>query len=108
MKVAGCNNEGGYEGQDLANYEVGLAQSPSDTRRRILESMSEVKEASYTDCGCNAGFEPGLVLDPFCGSGKALSVAKRLGYKAIGIDLNPGYCKLAAKEVSKISIPMEL
>ena len=50
----------------------------------------------------------GVVLDPFCGSGKALSVAKRLGRKAIGIDLNPDYCKLAIKEVSKISIPMEL
>jgi DNA modification methylase len=108
MRIAGCDKQGAYKGQDTANYEEGLAQSPSDTKRRILESMSEAKELGYTDCGCNAGFEPGVVLDPFCGSGKALSVAKRLGRKCIGIDLNPDYCKLAIKEVSKISIPMEL
>jgi DNA modification methylase len=66
------------------------------------------KEDGYTDCGCNAGFEPGVVLDQFCGSGTTLAVAKRLGRKAIGIDINPDYCKLAVKRLQEIPMAMEL
>ena len=61
----------------------------------------------YTDCGCNAGFEPGVVLDQFCGSGTTLAVAKRLGRKGIGIDISEDYCKLAVKRIQGISLPME-
>lgn len=84
------------EGQDTEIGTQGRAGEP------------EVIDKGYTDCGCNAGWTSGVVLDPFCGSGKALSVAKRLGRKCIGIDLNPDYCKLAVKELQKISMPMEL
>ena len=62
----------------------------------------------YTDCGCNAGYESGVVLDPFCGSGTALAVAKRLGRKSIGIDISENYCKLTVKRIQGISLPMEL
>jgi len=62
----------------------------------------------YTDCGCNAGFEPGVVLDQFCGSGTTLVVAKKLGRKSIGIDISPNYCKLTVKRLQEIPIPMEL
>jgi DNA modification methylase len=35
------------------------------------------------------------VLDPFCGSGTACLVAKKLGRSYIGFDLNPEYVKMA-------------
>jgi len=54
---------------------------------------------SWTDCGCNAGWVPGTVLDPFVGSGTTAAVAVRYGRNAIGIDLNPDYCKMAGKRV---------
>jgi site-specific DNA-methyltransferase (adenine-specific) len=34
------------------------------------------------------------VLDPFAGSGTALQVAEQNGCKAVGIEINPGYCRL--------------
>jgi len=47
--------------------------------------------------GCPVG---GTVLDPFAGSGTALAVAARLGRQAIGIDLSPTYCALAAARLA--------
>lgn len=108
MRIAGCDRQGDYQGGSWGEPESHLAQNPSDTKRRILESMGEVKECGYTDCGCNAGFEAGVLLDPFTGSGTVQAVAKRLGRKSIGIELNPNYCKLAAKRLQEIPLPMVL
>ena len=51
----------------------------------------------WTDCGCNAGWEAGIVLDPFAGSGTTNIVAEKLGRNSIGIELNPEYVKLIEK-----------
>src|SRR5262249_4284707 len=39
----------------------------------------------------------GLVLDPFCGTGRALSVAAELGRRALGFELSPTYSEVAAE-----------
>jgi len=61
----------------------------------------------FTDCGCDAGFESGIVLDPMCGSGTTLVVAKKLGRRFIGIDLNPNYCEMARKRLSQVEWPLD-
>ena len=62
------------------------------------------KPATHTTTGfkptCDHGKEPipGTVLDPFMGSGTTAQVARSLGRKAIGFELNAEYIEIAAKE----------
>ena len=58
----------------------------------------------YTDCGCNAEFIHGIVLDPFFGSGTTGLVAMELNRNYIGIELNPEYIKIAENRLSGIKI----
>lgn len=43
----------------------------------------------FTNCGCRKGFAPGVVFDPFSGSGTTLDVAEAMGRIGIGLDLSP-------------------
>ena len=53
----------------------------------------------WSSCDCNIGWEPGIVLDPFAGSGTTMKMAKALGRSAIGIELNPEYCNIIKKNL---------
>jgi len=61
-----------------------------------------IKFKGYTDCGCNAGFEGGIVLDPFMGAGTTAVVAKKLGRQYLGIEIKQEYIDMANKRIKKI------
>lgn len=64
--------------------------------------MDKIFEIIDLFCGCGAGFEPGVVLDPFCGTGTTLKRAKELGRDIIGIEGKPEYVEIADKILSTV------
>lgn len=56
--------------------------------------------ALHANCACDAASEPGLVLDPFIGSGTTAVVAERLHRDWLGIELSPEYVALAQKRLN--------
>lgn len=56
-------------------------------------TFAKRRSCGWTNCGCGAPFRPGVVLDPFMGTGTTLDVAARMGRSAVGIDLDVSQVK---------------
>lgn len=56
-------------------------------------------------CECNAGSQPGLVLDPFMGAGSTAVAARAVGRDWLGIELNSTYCDLALTRIASTAVP---
>ncbi len=82
-------------GKGWTNHEADLEQGLTVTKNKKVSCTAQYDFKGLTDCGCNAGSKPGIVLDPFCGSGTVIKVAERLQRIGIGFDL--GYEKLEQK-----------
>jgi len=58
---------------------------------------------SWSDCGCDSPtYQPGVVLDPFAGTGTTLAVATGHGRNAIGIDIDPRNLHLANDRIGPL------
>lgn len=81
---------GAAQGVPSGNGKSGGQESVEGTLKTVL------------GCKCRKGFEPGIVLDPFMGAGTTAVVARRLGRRFIGFELNPEYVKTANQRLAKI------
>jgi DNA modification methylase len=54
-------------------------------------TFAKRKTVGWTDCSCGAVYRPGIVLDPFMGTGTTLRAAAAVGRSAIGVDLCVDY-----------------
>lgn len=115
-----------YDGNATKDYDSVNAQNPSDSKRRILESIKNGKgrnkravfsvnvqptrykhTATYPEKLIEplilAGSpENGIVLDIFGGIGTTSLVAKRNKRNFIHFELSSDYCKIAEERLSKI------
>lgn len=65
-----------------------------------------VETLGFTDCG-HSDYRPGIVLDPFVGSGTTCHVARKLGRRSVGIDLSSDYLDLADRRLQQQSLLTE-
>ncbi|RLJ08584.1 MAG: hypothetical protein DRP12_00015 [Candidatus Aenigmatarchaeota archaeon] len=56
----------------------------------------------WESCECNDEWEPGIVLDPFIGTGTTALVAIKLGRRFIGIEASPKYVRMAEKRIKPL------
>jgi len=78
-----------FRGQSPA--QVGHpAPFPEELPRRLIKLFS---------------FREDVVLDPFLGSGTTCAVAKRLGRRSIGVEIDRSYCELAGERCAKQASP---
>jgi len=93
-----------------ANYDEGLvkAEQPQKTSNpQSSKSLHRQKGGVYysgefvgwTSCDCNAGFDSGIVLDPFAGAFTSAKVARDLGRSSISIEIQPKYVEIAKKRL---------
>jgi site-specific DNA-methyltransferase (adenine-specific) len=86
-------------GDDLGK---GAGQDNGTRGKNFLDNYSRAI-VGYTRCECGADFVPGIVLDPFMGSGTTAAVAKVLGRDYIGIELSDEYKDLCVKTIREFT-----
>ncbi len=105
-----------YRGAHHAVFPLALAERPilagSPERRccrcRLPWRWETVRRLGHVavrgelkpSCSCKASPEPGLVLDPFLGSGTTAIAAERHGRNWLGIELNPAFARLAEERIA--------
>lgn len=107
----------GYRGQHHAVFPERLVEKPllatcpervcsrcgrpwtKDRARRVGRLATQA--AMKPGCDCGAPAQPGLVLDPFMGSGTVASVATKYGRRWLGVELNPAFVELVADRLAR-------
>ncbi len=98
---------GGTTGKSWVNHDrdsvYGLTRHGS-TQPMKDGTYTRVDKGFKPTCSCGTGTTSGVVYDPFMGSGTTALVARSLGRRYIGSELNAEYIKIAS---DRLRMPME-
>jgi DNA modification methylase len=105
-----------YRGPHHAVYPLSLTERPilagcperrcqrcrAPWRRSTIRKLGHlaVHGQIAPSCSCGAPWEPGVVLDPFIGSGTTAISAEQHGRNWLGIELNPDFARLAEERIA--------
>ena len=90
---------GNFNAQGESGSKTAVHVGASSTLALLTKKAKEKVFTGYTQCHCNAGYEPGVVLDPFMGSGTTAVVALRLNRRFVGIETNQKYIDIAVERI---------
>jgi DNA modification methylase len=83
---------------------VFVASVGHEKGRRHPTPMAEALALHLVKLGSPPG---GVVLDPFAGEGTTCWAARKTGRSSIGIEIDPGYCEMAAERTQQLSLGAE-
>lgn len=105
-----------YRGAHHAVFPIALAERPikaGSPERRCVRCRLPWKRATLRrlghlavrgelqpTCACGSDWEPGVVLDPFIGSGTTAIAAEQNGRDWLGIEINPTFAELAQRRIA--------
>jgi len=100
--------------------DMDRAYGSIDGKRHNDHRATDHTTTGWTSCGCpgtdgirldgyhtGTGWRPGIVLDPFAGTGTTLAVATGYSRDAIGVDLDPRNADLAMDRVGGMFLTVE-
>lgn len=106
-----------YRGPHHAVFPISLVERPvlagcperrcrhcrAPWRRATLRQLGHlaIRGDLQPTCSCALGSKPGLILDPFIGSGTTAIAAEQHGRKWLGIELNPTFAQLAEQRIAE-------
>lgn len=82
-------------------YDKGIGNVLGFPRQEAIDHPSPKPEGLMQRLIAAVTPVDGVLLDPFAGSGTTLRAAKNLGRRAIGVEMNEGYCQVAAERLSQ-------
>lgn len=90
----------GHRGSSVLRFPGPVSWS-SKGRTHPNEKPVDLMVALISKC------PPGVVVDPFMGSGTTLRAAKDLGRKAIGVEIEERYCEIAVQRLAQGVLPLQ-
>jgi len=110
-RVTYQNQDGSARGRDEQWVDVGGARNIRDVWTIATQPSGFKHYAAFpleipTRCIKASTREGDTVLDPFCGTGRTLEAALKLGRNAVGYDLSERYCEMARQRCNETQVEM--